>query len=359
MSDFCTNTDAPKSSCCCGKPEAEAFQTVSPAWSGADRRGAVLCRLSNRFRMRYRVEPGLYAVGTPDGSSPVFVSANYRLSFNHLRRALLGIDGWILVLDTKGINVWCAAGKGTFGTGELVRRIAATGLASRVTIRRLIVPQLGASGISAHEVKKTTGFSVVYGPVRAADLPAFLARNNTATAAMRSVTFSLVDRTILTPMELFPALRKFLWIMLGSFLVMGVYPQGILFAPALEGALPVWLALLAAVVAGTIITPILLPFIPGRSFAIKGELTGSISLLPFLLYHGRIFGYGWPLPAAISLFGIAIASYLALNFTGCTTFTGMSGVKKEMRIALPAYGLLCATSAAFIVLFKLGEWGIL
>jgi len=35
-----------------------------------------------------------------------------------------GRNLWILILDTKGVNVWCAAGKGTFGTEELVFRIA-------------------------------------------------------------------------------------------------------------------------------------------------------------------------------------------------------------------------------------------
>lgn len=101
-------------------------------------------------RMNYRVQPRLYAVGSPTITSPVFVTANYKMSFDRLRSQLGGIDGWILVLDTKGINVWCAAGKGTFGTDELVRRIAITGLENVVTHRRLIVPQLGATGVSAH-----------------------------------------------------------------------------------------------------------------------------------------------------------------------------------------------------------------
>nr|NIO11254.1 carbon monoxide dehydrogenase [Deltaproteobacteria bacterium] len=70
-------------------------------------------------RNQHLVEPGLYALGNPTKDSPVFVTANYTLSFDSLRSALVGIDGYIMVLDTKGINVWCAAGKGTFGTDEL------------------------------------------------------------------------------------------------------------------------------------------------------------------------------------------------------------------------------------------------
>ena len=78
--------------------------------------------------MHYTVEPGLYAVGKPDERSPVLVTANYKLSFDKLRNELTGRNVWILVLDTKGINVWCSAGKGTFGTMELVGRIESTGL---------------------------------------------------------------------------------------------------------------------------------------------------------------------------------------------------------------------------------------
>jgi CO dehydrogenase/acetyl-CoA synthase gamma subunit (corrinoid Fe-S protein) len=124
------------------------------------------CRLS-AFRNNYIVEPGMYAVGAPDKSSDVLVSANYKLSFDALRQVLKGLNAWVLVLDTKGINVWCAAGKGTFGTDELVQRISVTKLNRIVDHRRIIVPQLGAPGISGHEVKKASGFKVCYGPVRA------------------------------------------------------------------------------------------------------------------------------------------------------------------------------------------------
>ena len=79
--------------------------------------------------MHFRVEPGLYALGDPSTSSPVLVTANYKMSFDRLRSSLPGRDTWILVLDTKGINVWCAAGKGSIGTDELVTCIAETGFA--------------------------------------------------------------------------------------------------------------------------------------------------------------------------------------------------------------------------------------
>ena len=88
-------------------------------------------------RDNYKVAPGLYAVGNPDKGSNVFVTANYKLTFDVLRKNLVGVDGWLLVLDTKGVNVWCAAGKGTFGTEELIERIEKSGL-SRVVDHKKI-----------------------------------------------------------------------------------------------------------------------------------------------------------------------------------------------------------------------------
>ena len=101
------------------------------------------CRVSS-FRNNYTVIPGLYAIGNPDADSDVIVTANYKYSFDIVRTALKGLNPWVLVLDTKGINVWCAAGKGTFGTEELVKQINITSLKQVVNHKRVIVPQLGA-----------------------------------------------------------------------------------------------------------------------------------------------------------------------------------------------------------------------
>ena len=130
-----------------------AVSKVSSEWTWTDHFGQIKCRISS-LRMRYTVTPGLYAVGEPDRESDVFVTANYKLSFDILRRELKGLNAWIIVLDTKGINVWCAAGKGTFGTNELINRINETSLQNIVTHRRIIVPQLGAVGVNADSSAK-------------------------------------------------------------------------------------------------------------------------------------------------------------------------------------------------------------
>jgi hypothetical protein len=308
--------------------------------------------------MNYTVVPGLYAVGNADRQSPVFVSANYKLSFDVLRRALDGIDGWILVLDTRGINVWCAAGKGTFGTEELVQRIRAVELDTIVEHRRLVVPQLGATGVAAHLVRKQTGFSVVFGPVYAQDIGAFLEVDCVATPRMRRVRFGMRDRFELTWMELVPALKYFPVSLLVFFVLMGLRPEGVLFAYGISGMIPMGLALLGAVVAGGFLTPVLLPFLPSRSFAFKGWIAGVAVLaamygvLDILLRQNRYY-----LAAAYLMFPV-VSSFIAVNFTGTSTFANPSGVRKELKIATPLYVILVVSGLVVFVIGKLEAWGI-
>ena len=333
---------------------------VVPAdWSRRDRLGRLKCRLFNSFRMNYTVKPGIYALGSPDGQSPVLVTANYKLSFDLLRRELAGFDAWIVVLDTRGINVWCAAGKGTFGTEELIRRIRSTNLAEIVEHRRIILPQLGAPGVRAHKVREQTEFSVSYGPVYARDLPAYLGSGRTATVQMRRAQFSFKDRLELTPMEIFPALKGFLIFLAAVFVVFGLQPEGILFRNAWGSGLPVAVLGLAALLTGTLLTPLLLPWIPFRSFALKGFLLGGLATALLTFLAGTEAVRSIYLIAFSLVFFPAASSYLALQFTGSTSFTGISGVKKELKIALPLYIAAAAASLILLILYKLQEWGIL
>jgi len=281
-------------------------------------------------RMNYAVEPGLYCVGDPGADSAVFVTANYKMSFDRLREKLSGIDAWILVLDTKGINVWCAAGKGTFGTRELARRIETAGLKNIVAHREIILPQLGAAGVSAHEVKKLTGFDVVYGPVRAGDIKGFLANGKTATKKMRTVTFTFRERIILTPMELVHAAKPAL-IVFGALFILNAVGLGH------YGGTDLY-ALLGALFIGCVLTEALLPWIPGRAFSGKGALLGLIwaAGVNFLNGWPGTPVYGWLKAIAYLLILPAVSAFYAMYFTGASTFTSLSGVDREMRVALPS-----------------------
>lgn len=310
---------------------------VATKWTWRDRAGAWKVRWSIG-RNRYAVPPGLYAVGQPDDHSPIVVSANYKLSFDTLRGALCGRSVWILVIDTRGINVWCAAGKGTFGTAGVIRGIRWSHLADVVSHRVVILPQLAAPGVAAHEVSARTGFRAVFGPVRAADLPAFLDAGLKASPAMRRVRFGWRDRVALAPVEVVGALLP----SLAALAVLGVVallPAG--FPGLIRYALPLWGSYIGAMLAGTVGVPLLLPWIPARSFAAKGWILGLI----WAGLSGWIFGWasqganGMLMWLAMVLLLPAAGGFYGMMFTGASTYTSLSGVVKEMRVAQPLMAL--------------------
>jgi CO dehydrogenase/acetyl-CoA synthase gamma subunit (corrinoid Fe-S protein) len=81
---------------------------IKTALSVSDLAGTIMTRIGIN-RNHYKVAPGLYGVGNPGPDSPVLVTANYKLSFDAVRKELKHTHAWLLVLDTRGINVWCAA----------------------------------------------------------------------------------------------------------------------------------------------------------------------------------------------------------------------------------------------------------
>jgi len=287
--------------------------------------------------MHYTIEPGLYALGQPDQKSPILVTANYKMSFDKLRKELPGRNFWLLVLDTKGINVWCSAGKGTFGTNELVGRIESSGLSQIVSHRELILPQLSGPGVAAHEVKRLSGFKVIYGPIRSKDLPPFLDNGHKATPEMWIKKFSTLERMALIPMELVSAMKVGLVLMGILFFLAFIWKSEEGMAVALDHGLFSALAFFTAIVMGAILSPLLLPWLPGRAFSLKGLVLGLIAA--FLLAAFRFSEFD-TLAGGVGMFAWillipAVSAYLAMNFTGASTYTSLSGVRKEMRWALP------------------------
>ena len=313
-------------------------QTLSASLTIKDRLGSWKARWGIG-RMDHSMKAGLYAMGCPDGHSPVLVTSNYKMTVDRVRENLAGRDIWLLVLDTEGINVWCAAGKGTFGTEELLSRIDKTGLREKVTHRELILPQLGATGVSAHEARIRSGFKITYGPVRSEDIPYFLDNAMTVKQSMRKVRFSLLDRLVLTPMEIVIAMELMLKIF-GAMAVLSAL-----------GILPVeradYLGLLGSVFMGTFASPLFLPWIPGRAFSFKGMITGlmwAISVVLFLFSRGST---NWLQLISYLLILPSLSAFFTMNFTGSSTYTSLSGVEKEMKTALPL--IVTALSAGALI----------
>ncbi|MDM8535342.1 mercury methylation corrinoid protein HgcA [Desulfobacterales bacterium HSG17] len=294
--------------------------------------GTISARLG-MGRNNYTISPGLYCIGNPGTDSPVLLSANYKLSFDTLRKNLEGADAWIVILDTRGINVWCAAGKGTFSTDEVINRVIIIGLDKIVRHKKLILPQLSAVGVSARQVKKRCGFKVIWGPVRAVDIKAFISNGMKAKPPMRKVSFSIWERLVLVPVEINILAKHAKWLLPAFFLLSGTGPDIFSIAQAWSRGILLALAALTGVFAGAFAVPVLLPWIPGTMFAVKGVQTGIISgLFTAIMCREQIQGAE---ALALILFTTAISSYLAMNFTGSTPFTSPSGVEKEMRKAIP------------------------
>jgi len=296
----------------------------------------------------------VYAVGTPDENSPVLVTANYKLTVDKLREELHGFNLWILVIDTNGVNVWCAAGKGTFSTEEIICKIQKYKLKKLVNHNQLILPQLGAPGVSAFQITKLTGFKVIYGPVYAKDIEEFLSNNCETTEEMRRVSFNILDRIVVSPLEAIKTL-KYLPIIYIFFVLLGILggaDGG--FMEVLRDGLLNTLPYAIAIVIGTILFPLLLPILPFRMFSMKGLILGVIWSF-IVIRYSSVFRYDSSIFTHISnsLLLTSIISYLAMNFTGSTTFTSLSGVKKETLLTVP---VTAVASVIAIVLMIIGRF---
>ena len=318
----------------------QQYQTTSIITS-ANRWDHLLARFGIK-RMQHRVLPGLYILGSPGKKSSVFVTANYTLSFDALRAALKGQNVYLLVLDTNGINVWCAAGKGTFGTEELVSKVKSTELDKVVNHHHIILPQLGATGVSAHKVKQSCGFEVEYGPVRAEDLAEYL-KTHQATPDMRKVRFNLIDRLTLVPVEV-----------VNSFLPM-VLIASVLY---LLGGWFDLLWVLAAWLAASVLFLVLLPWIPTREFSTKGLILGILVALPFAIYKfsqtNNSVSHNLLQVIPTGLMVTAVISYFTLNMTGSTPITSWTSVRREISRYIPILAIMAGSGILLTVLRLLG-----
>jgi hypothetical protein len=308
--------------------------------SATDKLSAAALRLGIG-RNKASVTPGLYFIGSPGAASPVLVSANYRLSFDALRKELSGIDAWILVVDTRGVNVWCAAGKGTFCAQEVAQKVRASALVTLAPGAPLVLPQLSASGVNANELRTLTGRRVVFGPVRARDIPAFLAAGLKKTAAMRRASFTLSERAVLIPVELVHS---------GPLYLASLAVSLALALPADPHVTIRWFFyaawLSSSLTLGAAGFPLILPLLPGRFFSVRSILPFTVlSVIAAVCAHlilpaavaiepSRAFLHLIPTIAAFLLSGAAVA-YLAMNFTGSSTFTNQKGVEREVSRSLP------------------------
>ena len=238
------------------------------------------------------IRPGLYAIGQPNAGSPVLVTGNYDLTVRRLLRDTQKLDAYLLVTDSAGINIWCAAGGGHLTSNKVIATLRASRLEQIVNHRNLILPQLGASGIDGNHITAETGWQVQWGPVYSKDIPAYLAAGQQKDDSIRWVHFPLQDR-----LEMAIVMWGFWGILLGLSLLL-INPQ--VFWIGLGGTLFYYL-----------VTGAFFPWLPGHDCFRKGIFLAVLSII-IILIAGPWLG-GWNTLRTINT---------ALGFAALALFAG-------------------------------------
>lgn len=280
------------------------------------------------------IEPGLYQSGNPDEESPVIVTANYIYTYIKVMRALKGRDAWVLCVDSKGINVWCAARGNNFGNKQLIEAVETTGIASVTNKKTIIVPQLSAGGISSPLIKSEAPdfpFNILYGPVWAKYLPQFLdERPARKPDKMKFAKFTISHRFRAEITHTTFLLRKiFLWPSIALLLLfIGLSFINTIWITELwiVGELWLWIIISNGIIA------ILFPITNfTRKFINKGIVFGFITVL---LFGGIswLFQYSLLLILLSSVFYFWLAFFSTMSFSGYTMDTSPREIQDEYPV---------------------------
>ena len=144
---------------------------------------------------RFPCEPDTVLIGNPDKSSPVLVTCNFDYTVRHLKDYLgkEQLDCFLLVVNTKGTNVWCAAAEGIFTTDTVLSHLKVYNVGELVNHHQLILPQLSVAGVKRKELKEH-GWEGIYGPVYFADLKEFLNNGLTKNKDMQALEYGYWER---------------------------------------------------------------------------------------------------------------------------------------------------------------------
>jgi SAM-dependent methyltransferase len=346
------------------RPSSTKYQTMAKEFAGAKARGRIWYNHLTGGWRGIPIQPGLYKSGSPTSDSPVVVTANYELTYYTVMRALAKdrLDAWVLVCDTNGINVWCAARGIHFDSDDVIHLIRLTELHKLVNHKELILPQLAAAGMDPTMIRRRTGFRVRYGPIRIHDLTRWLEleKPKPKPRDLASVTFNLRER-----MEQSVAHIPFLFAVLLWKPIAGI---------------------IAGLLAANILTATIIPSMYANVFSITIDVLVLISQLTLALIGnafmlGLIFpilpskansfwrrGLGFAgitLPVALIIMLLlqatwtAIVVWLAAQFVMATSLTmdwsGMTSVSdpKVIRREYPNMITTLKVGAAFIVIFNM------
>lgn len=228
-------------------------------------------------------KPGLRRVGSPDRSSPVLVTCNFDLTVREVIRTLKqdGINAWLLVAPTKGVNAWCAGGAGDFSADSVISIIKTSGIEDLVDHRRIILPQLAANGINIWSVKERSSWNPRFGPAHIRDLAEYLASGKRLTKREhRLVDFPLNDRFVMgTNLGFNVSLLLLLPLLLASVWVPGL-----------------WWKSLSLLFVLSVVCSVLVFWLPGKIGVQKGLSLGLLATACFVVVSHAVAHVGpWAL----------------------------------------------------------------
>ncbi|MFW9982498.1 MAG: hypothetical protein ACFFE3_11345, partial [Candidatus Thorarchaeota archaeon] len=317
------------------------------------------------------INPGLYRVGTPSEDSPIVVTANYELTYFTVMRALNkdGVDAWVLVCDTNGINVWCAARGIHFDTDDVVEMIHLTHLDEVVTHREIILPQLSAAGMDTKEIRRRTGFRARYGPVRIHDLNEWLEleKPKPKPREMATVTFNLRERMEQTvahiPFLLAVLLGRPLAIFLGALFIVNIITMlfvQFVSAQILSISLSILLLIVQIFIAlfgNAFVLGLIFPILPskGNSFYRRGLGLAAITL-PIAFVLMLIIGAHWTEYILWSIAQFTIAVTLTMDWSGMTSVSDPKVIEREYPYMIYTLQVGIVMIVGFNILFALMGW---
>jgi NAD-dependent dihydropyrimidine dehydrogenase PreA subunit len=278
----------------------------------------------------FPIEPGLRVFGDPGEDSPVLLTCNFDLTVKMVSKHLQGLDCYLLIAPSKGINVWCASCGGDFNEFSVISAIKTSGINDKVKHRILIAPQLSAPGIDVDKVKGETGWSMRFGPVYAKDISKYIRGNYQKTQEMRLVKFDLKDRIEMAAIY-FVTIALILSLPLLIF-----YPS--LYMPIVSFACLMILTFYVS-----------FPFIPARSGFIK-VIIGELFILLFIstlstLITGSPFRLLYLMKTSV-----LIAAVIGVDFNGTSPT-----YKSDLSELLYHHGF--KRLPFFTGVYKLGEYG--
>lgn len=245
-----------------------------------------------------KIEPGLYAVGRPDPNSTVLVTGNFDLTVRRLVQALEDkVSAWVLVVDSAGINVWCAAGGDFLNAEKVISALRVSELGEIVHHRDLVLPQLCANGVDGWRIRREIGWEVHWGPVRAEDIPDYLVAGRDKTDAMRWVRFPLKDRL------------EMVTVTLGFYGLIILLPVAIFWR---ELFWPVFISLVGL----SYFYAVIHPWLPGRDGLMKSFPLALIALAGLVAYVVLWEPLPWPRIFNWSLGLIGLSVFTAAELQG-------------------------------------------